>query len=187
MYYFPDRMTMVMRLLKPGMRIAEIGVWKGQFSQILKNTVPSELWLIDPWKGLVPSGDCNGNNVEMANLEEEFQQIQDWEEPFIVRRGYSYDILPTFPDNYFDAIYIDGDHGYEGCTKDLELAFKKVRPGGWIMGHDYGQNFLKTSNVYHFGVQSAVDMFCLRNKQKIFALGLDGCVSFAIQKTPGSS
>ena len=187
MYYFPTRLDMVMALLKPGMRIAEVGVWKGEFAHMLTNTCPFELVLIDPWKGVVPSGDADGNNVCNANLEEIFEGIQDWEEPYIVRRGYSYDVLPKYPDNYFDAIYIDGDHGFEGCYKDLELAYKKVKPGGWIMGHDYGQNFLKTRNVYHFGVQNAVDTFCIRYRQKIVALGLDGCVSFAIRLEKGTS
>lgn len=172
---------MVRAILKPGMTVAEVGVWKGEFAHFLSHTCPRELVLIDPWEGKVMSGNCDGNFPEVADLEAVFQGIQDWEEPYIVRRGYSYNILPTYPDNYFDAIYIDGDHSFEGCFKDLELAYKKVKPGGWIMGHDYGCNFLKCTTAYCFGVVQAVDTFCLKYNQKVIALGLDGCVSFAIQ------
>ena len=99
----------------------------------------------------------------------------------VLKRGFSYDVLPTYPDNTFDMIYIDGDHSYNGCKRDLELCYKKVKSNGWIMGHDYEMNMLKTTNSYDFGVRRAVDEFCLRFGQTIHSKGLDGCVSFAIK------
>ena len=181
MYYFPTRDHMIQAICRPGWKIAEVGVWKGEFAHVLAGTSPAQLVLIDPWEGVVMSGDRDGNNVRHANLEEEYQMIVDWEPPYLVRRGKSGDVLATFPDDYFDAVYIDGDHSYEGCRADLELAYKKVKPGGWIMGHDYGQNFLRTNNRYNFGVKDAVDTFCIMKRQQIVALGADGCCSFAIQ------
>lgn len=62
-------------------------------------------------------------------------------------KGFSYDIAPfwTLP---IDLLYIDGDHNYEACKKDILDWFPKVRPGGIIMGDDY--------NCFE-GVTKAVD------------------------------
>ncbi len=35
-----------------------------------------------------------------------------------------------------DLLFVDGDHSYVGCTKDLENWFEKVVPGGHIVLHD---------------------------------------------------
>ena len=35
-----------------------------------------------------------------------------------------------------DLLFIDGDHSYEGCTKDFENWYEKVIPGGHIVFHD---------------------------------------------------
>lgn len=51
----------------------------------------------------------------------------------------------------FDYIYIDGDHTYDGCRKDLEAAHKKLETGGVIVCDDYGNPC---------GVKQAVDEFC---------------------------
>ena len=184
MLYFPGRDEMVRALCRPGFRIAEIGVFLGQFAQVLATTLPSELVLIDPWEGKVQSGNADGNNVVVADLDAVYpiikKHFETW--PWVkVMRGYSYNILKQFPDQHFDMIYVDGDHSLEGCTKDLDLALRKVKPGGWICGHDYDMNELKAKNVYCFGVHEAVDTFVKRTGFPIRALGLDGCCSFAIQ------
>lgn len=41
----------------------------------------------------------------------------------------------------FDLLFVDGDHSYEGCTRDLENWFPLLSPGGHVVLHDsyYGQ------------------------------------------------
>lgn len=38
---------------------------------------------------------------------------------------------------YFDMVFIDGDHSYEGVKSDTENAFEMVKSGGVIAWHDY--------------------------------------------------
>lgn len=39
--------------------------------------------------------------------------------------------------NNLDFIFIDGDHSFEMCFKDLNLWYDKIRPGGLFSGHDF--------------------------------------------------
>ena len=41
------------------------------------------------------------------------------------------------PDGTLDFVFIDADHTYEGCKRDIEAWLPKVRSGGMISGHDY--------------------------------------------------
>lgn len=59
-------------------------------------------------------------------------------------------------DSYFDWIYIDDDHTYDGVLADLELCARIVRPGGFVAGDDYG-----LSGWWENAVQRAVDQAVL--------------------------
>lgn len=63
------------------------------------------------------------------------------------------------PDKHFDYVFIDADHSYEGCMADIVAWKSKVKPGGWLCGHDY-------DNRYHpeFGVKKAVDEYCAQHQ-----------------------
>jgi predicted O-methyltransferase YrrM len=51
-----------------------------------------------------------------------------------------------------DFLYIDADHSYDGVTADLEAWVPHVKPGGLIVGDDYG-------NAIYPGVKRAWDEF----------------------------
>jgi predicted O-methyltransferase YrrM len=83
----------------------------------------------------------------------------------MIHRGYSTDLLPSFADSIFDWVYIDSDHGYAVTARELALARAKVKPGGYIAGHDY-----VTANHekgVRYGVVEAVSEFCVRHDWEI--------------------
>ena len=51
-------------------------------------------------------------------------------------------------DGSLDFVFIDGDHSYDGCKRDIAAWTPKVKLGGWIGGHDYSERW---------GVKRAVD------------------------------
>lgn len=181
---FPTRIDMLSVLPKHGV-YAEIGVFAGEFSDTLcKQLQPRELVLIDMFSGVTNSGDQDGNNMKYVDIGKVYKHLMNVSLSFPalrVKKGDSSSILSTFPDNTFDMIYIDGDHTYEGVKKDLKMSYFKVKPGGWIMGHDFGINPEKTKNYYEFGVEKAVMEFCSIFGQCVSVLGMDGCISFGIQ------
>jgi hypothetical protein len=178
---FDTRVDMITNLMEPSGVIGEIGVFKCEFSrQLLDILKPKRLVLFDLFEGSMCSGDVDGNNVTWCDMGKMYSEAQNIGE---VIKGDSSECLSRFEDRTFDMLYIDGDHSYQGVKKDLEQAFKKVKVGGWIMGHDYEMNMKKAKTSYDFGVKRAVDEFCSEKGQSIYAKGLDGCVSFAIRLT----
>lgn len=177
---------MVKDLIPEGSTIVEIGVFTGEFAKTLLETKPKKLFLVDPWDGVSVSGDADGNNVQPADLVEAYRNLNRLyasRQEVCLIRGRSPPALGqiAIQVGWVDAVYIDGDHSYEGVRKDLFSAYRLMRPGGWIMGHDYEMNPLKTEARYDFGVKRAVDEFCKEKGLTIHAVALDGCVSYAIK------
>jgi hypothetical protein len=176
---------MMKALLPAGATVCEIGVFKGEFANMLLRLQPKKLVLIDPFIGKVFSGDADGNNGQEAVLPLVYLSLAQQTAAIptiLLLRGTSQELLSYFAPESFDAIYIDGDHSYEGVKRDLQIAWRIVKDGGYICGHDYETNPEKTKNYYDFGVKRAVDEFCKEKGVSICAKGLDGQVSFAIKK-----
>ena len=119
-HIFENREIMVSSLIPANCRIAEIGVFRGDFSKYLYSLNPKKLVLIDVFKGIQCSGDQDGNNVQWTNLEEEYIKLKNWsihQNNVLIEKGDSSTILSQYPNEFFDAIYLDGDHSYEGVKK----------------------------------------------------------------------
>jgi len=182
--HLPSREDLL-ALVPTGGSWAEVGVFDGSFSsQILEMARPSRLLLIDLWAdAAIFSGDVNGQNVREINgrelekiVRQRFANYPNVE----IRRGTS-ELLSDQPESSMDAIYVDADHGYRSVRRDLFAAFRVLKDGGWLLGHDYGVNPEKTDARWEFDVQAAVDDFCRDARLSIHAFGMDGCTSFAIQ------
>lgn len=127
--------------------IAEIGVHLGEFSKkILKATQPKKLVLIDPWKIFddpVHASSWYGTRADQEEMDRRHQGVLDMFEAEIaagqveVMRALSAEAAANFPDEYFDLVYVDGDHAYEGVSADLRLYFPKLKRGGLLAGDDY--------------------------------------------------
>lgn len=181
---FNTRQEMLVNLIPKNGIYAEIGIFKGDFAKDIINILnPTNIYLIDIFEGNCCSGNQDGNNVEWYDLNKSYYELIDLYKNVNnvnIIKGDSSKVLLEI-DNIFDMIYIDGDHSYEGCKKDLESAYVKIKNGGYICGHDYEMNMNKAQHYYNFGVNRAVNEFCLKYNLKIDAKALDGCVSYAIK------
>lgn len=175
----------MLRLVKKGGKICELGTLKGDFAEIILALCdPAEFVIVDLWPKTLYSGDVNGNNLEKFDGNYLYKYVTNrfrHSPNAKIMRDFTTKALQQFPDNYFDAIYIDADHTYKAVAADLKWAHRKIKNRGFIMGHDYEINHEKTDENYEFGVQKAVDEFCTKHKQKLYAKAMDGCVSYAIK------
>jgi len=182
---FDTRIEMLKKIIPANGVYAELGVFDGAFSREIIDTLnPKSLILIDYFQGEIGSGDQDGNNFHTIDLNNKYNELlrrYKKDSRVTIIKGDSTEELNKFSNNYFDMIYIDADHSYEGCKKDLNESYKKIKNGGWILGHDYAFNPKKTKNKWDFGVKRAVNQFCIRHQLSINAKALDGCVSYGIQ------
>jgi len=114
---------------------AEIGVYKGEFSEKLCRT-GLKLYAIDPWKIYEGFGNSRGQ----ARLDFQYEHTKRFLAPYpncAIIRKTSMEAVEDFADGSLDFIYIDANHDFRYIAEDLSEWTKKVRPGGIVSGHDY--------------------------------------------------
>jgi hypothetical protein len=137
---------------------AEFGVFTGDFSrEIIKRTRPKIIHMVDTFSGLVTSGDQNGENirtVDMARVRQELSLEFRRDDGVWIRSSDSVDWMDNSCNrDCLDWCYIDTTHEYEQTKRELTAAYRVVKNGGFICGHDY--------ELTHFpGVVHAVDELC---------------------------
>lgn len=57
--------------------------------------------------------------------------------------GKSQDLVEKFQNEYFDFIYVDGDHSYEGVKADIKNYWPKLKKGGVMAFHDTNQEYVQ--------------------------------------------
>jgi len=77
--------------------------------------------------------------------------------PELLKKGYT-----------FDLIFIDGDHGYEIVTNDLEYSWKMLNPGGRIYMHDSD----------HPGIIQPAKELAAKENISMFPMGESGMINF---------
>lgn len=150
-----------MQLPKNG-KIAEVGVLGGDLSNwFLKNLEPQEIHLID----LYNCADFPGKDRFTKKQHENFIYKRFDKEirakQVIVKKGYSWDVLGTYPATYFDLIYIDAAHDYKSVKKDLEMSRQKIKDDGYIVMNDYIMYDHLAMSKY--GVVEATNEFCIKH------------------------
>lgn len=153
----PNRLALLDRLPKGG-AIAEVGVDRGDFSLEIPNRCqPSKLHLFD---------------IDMTRLTNKavLGAVAQRGSPVKTHAGDSSTNMRKVPDGYFDVIYIDGDHDYEGVKRDIEAAVPKLKPEGALIFNDY--SVWSPVGMFHCGVARAVHEFCRDNPWKFRYLAL---------------
>jgi len=135
----------VITMICPNAKIgAEVGVWRGKTSKGLLTRNPNlKLHMIDPWK--VPQSDNSyfdsdkTSRYSQDKFESALQETKNLVKGLnaVIIRETSQDAVKKFEDGYFDFVFIDGDHSYEGVKRDIKLWNPKVKKGGCLIGHDY--------------------------------------------------
>lgn len=128
------------RHLPRGLEIAELGVFDGLHArEIHELASPGMLHLVDPWAGTWPSGDQDGRNMRHVDLGRALESIAWWAKGKRVAlwRGGSLEWLRDRPHGSLDVVYLDSLHHREHVLAELRAALPRMRPGGWICGHDH--------------------------------------------------
>jgi len=166
---------MLLNRLPKGGRGIEIGVFRGEFSEmILEITEPELLVLIDPWevteddkyyytiykKHRVWNKEAEKhvrdmNHLSYARVQEKFK-----DNPKVrIIRSKAEDAIKLLTPNTFDFVYIDGDHF--DAYNDITNYYPLLKEGGYMCGDDYKEEWFGTTVI------EDVDRFVKERKLKL--------------------
>lgn len=130
-----NRLALIQHFNELGFKVgAEIGTCYGEFAEKMYKAIPGlTLFAVDSW-----------DNVETERRERVHNRNVEWFcrnrlanwRPIVMKMD-SVEASKYIADGSLDFVYIDGDHTYEGCKRDIEAWAPKVRKGGIVSGDDY--------------------------------------------------
>lgn len=106
--------------------MVEIGSAYGESANLFAQGDIKKIICIDPWQN---------------DREKDFDELCG-NNPKIEKRKNRAELeVENFADGSLDGVYVDGNHKYEACKRDIEIWLPKIKAGGWIAGHDYCDRF----------------------------------------------
>ena len=148
-----SRNELLTRFPKGGV-VAEVGTQYGYFARRIYDTVkPASLHLFDLSFESFDRAAC------FCGDEEIFRHVGD-----------SHDRLSEFDDGFFDWLYIDADHSYNGVKRDIEQAVRVVKDNGFLVFNDF--TYWSPLEAVDYVVPHAVCELCLADNWEVtyFAL-----------------
>lgn len=138
------------RMVRSASSIVELGTYKGRsLAAMLLANPKAKAWAVD-WFGDMSSRGYKGSTLDETRANFEKLGVK----PAGILVGTTTEVAPTFTERV-DLLHVDAGHSYEECLADLNDWAPKVRPGGAICVHDYGEPH--NPKLSRPGVQQAVD------------------------------
>ena len=120
----------------------EIGTFYGANILSVSNSYglhnDSKLYCIDPWEDYDDYPEYKNQQSTIYNSFINNIENSGVKDKIIINRGYSNLEIPKFQDEFFDIIYIDGNHNPEYVCEDAVLSFRKLKKNGIMIFDDYG-------------------------------------------------
>ncbi|OLQ87373.1 hypothetical protein BIY20_13835 [Vibrio panuliri] len=138
-------------------KIIEIGSFLGRSTNFIgmNKDEHDELHCLDTWQNDAMS---DGNWDTYQTFLDNTKDLKN----ITIHRGYSREFESKFNDKSVDILFVDADHSYEGCKEDIDNFFPKVKSGGIVVFHDYGNPC---------GVKQAVDESVANKCQSYYLSG----------------
>lgn len=163
--------------------ICEVGVFAGRnFGRMIEHD-PDIAIAVDMWKedGIYEHNDSGFSQSELDNEYRHFCNRMKEKRFVNIYKEHSLEAVKHFPDEYFDFIYIDADHTFEGTLSDLQSWYPKLKKGRFFIGDDYNRTVYPTQVTYD--VKGAVEKFSSVNKLQAYEIpGNEWATGWAIIK-----
>jgi glycosyltransferase involved in cell wall biosynthesis/tetratricopeptide (TPR) repeat protein len=138
-------------------RVLEVGTALGHMTANLTEWTPDDahVFSLDIVRGMAAAGtpeqDCEAPpRAQFGSLADHFGKAH--KAYFIIADSLNYDFGRLSP---LDFVFIDGGHDLEHAINDTRRAYEAIRPGGWLVWHDFG------SRVPWVRVREAIDQLAL--------------------------
>jgi len=122
--------------------IVEIGVYTGASTAFLGMGTNYTIYAIDPNEPVVNKTDWRYDDIGIRSVIDISNKL--WENLGLSNiqpiNEYSYNIHKNIPDN-IGMLFIDGEHSVASQTQDLQNYAPKIKSGGYLAVHEWGDNF----------------------------------------------
>jgi len=98
----------------------------------------SKLYCIDPWEDYEDYPEYKDEQNTIYSMFLKNIENSESKDKIVINRGYSNNEVPKFQDDFFDIIYIDGNHEPDYVLEDAVLCFRKLKKNGIMIFDDYG-------------------------------------------------
>lgn len=179
---FNVKREQLLELMPANSICAELGVGKGNFSSIILEIAKPKLhYCVDLW-GPIATNVQGTYYTDQETWDQRYSEIQEKFKSYNVKfvRDMTYNITNYVDKNIFDWVYVDGDHTYDGCMKDLQAVKSLVKDDGMILGHDYRPAWRKRPD---WGVVESVNDFVEENNYYLSVVTKEPFPSYIITKT----
>lgn len=181
LYPFPERERVrtcnrkwILQHVPKGGTGAEIGVFRGHFSEVLlEHLKPRKAYFVDPWRlcgeTFAWGGDYTANRrlpTAVARQDAMMRAARFAEVECRFVEGY----FPACRDQFeepLDWIYLDAAHDYESTLEALGAAAELLAPRGILFGDDWWPE----PTAAHHGVFQAINKFVKASKFDLVAAG----------------
>merc|ERR1711965_14164 len=126
-------------------KVLEIGVWRGDFARAILGRYQV---IIDEYIMIEPAEKLTGKMTpELRELLKEFPTKYPGVK-FDLINEISMEAAKAFSNEYFDWIYIDALHTFDGVSDDIKYYWPKLRDGGLFSGHDFSSKVSADPMLY---------------------------------------
>lgn len=143
--------------LPNGITMVEIGCYAGESADIfLSSGKIAKYYAVDPWVNGYDQND-GASSSELGLAEKEFDKVvAKYPQCNVIKIKDFSEAAISKVTELVDFVYIDANHLYDAVKTDITIWRQKVKQGGMLGGHDYGNR--------HIGVKKAVDEFFSEKK-----------------------
>jgi predicted O-methyltransferase YrrM len=127
---------------KKAINYLEIGTFYGanllSVAKTYASHSDSKLYCVDPWEDYADYPEYKNEQSSIYDTCMKNIENSGYKDKISVIRGYSNSEIMKFQDDFFDIIYIDGNHEPEYVLEDAVLSFRKLKSNGIMIFDDYG-------------------------------------------------
>ena len=139
-------------------RVVEVGMFGGAMSAAIKTMNPDiVLYSVDNWLPAEEQPEAYKETNDFCVRWDEEKRKSLRENAYAIAKSHGIEIIEMdsvdaaeqFENESLDLAFLDADHSFLGLSQDIAAWQGKVKPGGYLGGHDY--NNLREDAPFDFG------------------------------------
>jgi predicted O-methyltransferase YrrM len=151
-FTYPHLYSQMVKTFPSGSHFIELGSWKGMSAafmavEIINSGKNIKFDCIDIWSEQPYLTDTKQDLLGLDLMNRFLENTKPVSHIINAIRSDSVVAAENYADKSVDFVFIDGDHSYEGCLRDIQAWLPKMKPNSILAGHDY---------AWHAPIQEAV-------------------------------